>query len=87
MSRDEQLTEQKWGLIEHLFPKLQPREDARGRPPADIRAVLNGVLWVLSELKLSLDAQALPGHHPPDAARRVETLLPEFGQHLGLGIG
>lgn len=87
MSRDEQLTEQQWALIEHLFPKLQPRDDARGRPPTDTHAVLNGALWVLPELKLSLHADTLPRHHLPDAARGIEAVLPEFGQHLGLGIG
>ncbi|MFH1044670.1 MAG: hypothetical protein V1796_06430 [Pseudomonadota bacterium] len=35
MSRAEELTEEQWAVIEHLFPELQPREDARGRPPAD----------------------------------------------------
>ena len=30
MSRDEKLTEEQWAVIEHLFPALQPREDARG---------------------------------------------------------
>ena len=43
MSRAEELTEEQWTVIEHLFPELQPREDARGRPPADTRAVLSGV--------------------------------------------
>ena len=51
------------------------------------KTVLNGVRWVLSEAKLSLHADAMPGHHGADAARSVEAVLPEFGQHLGLGIG
>lgn len=87
MSRTKELTEEQWAVIEHLFPELQPREDARGRSPADTRAVLNGVLWVLTGGKVSLHADALPGHHLPDAARRIEAVLPEFGQHLGIGIG
>ena len=35
MSRAEELTEEQWAIIEHLFPELQPRADGRGRPPAD----------------------------------------------------
>ncbi|HQW20598.1 MAG TPA: transposase [Rhodocyclaceae bacterium] len=46
-SRAEELTEEQWAVIEHLFPELQPREEGRGRPPADTRAVLNGVLWIM----------------------------------------
>jgi transposase len=41
-----ELTEEQWLLVE---PVLRParREDNRGRPWHDTRAVLNGVLWVL----------------------------------------
>ncbi len=41
-----ELTEEQWVLIE---PVLRParREDNRGRPWHETRAVLNGVLWVL----------------------------------------
>jgi transposase len=47
MARREELTEEQWRLIEPLFPELSEREDGRGRPPADTRAVLNGVLWIM----------------------------------------
>ena len=57
-------------------------EDGRDTP-----AGLEGMLWVLSELKLSLDADALPVRHLPNAARPIEAVLPEFGQHLAFGIG
>ena len=41
-----ELTEEQWVLVE---PVLRParREDNRGRPWHETRAVLNGVLWVL----------------------------------------
>lgn len=41
-----ELTDEQWELVE---PILRParREDNRGRPWHDTRAVLNGVLWVL----------------------------------------
>ena len=74
-----------WAVIEHLFRSCSRARGCTGMP-ADTRAVLNGVLWVLTG-KVSLHADALPGHHLPDAARRIEAVLPEFGQHLGIGIG
>lgn len=40
MRRAEELTEKQWSVIEHLFPELQPHEDARGRPPAGTRVAL-----------------------------------------------
>jgi hypothetical protein len=41
-----EVTDAKWAVVEPLlqFPR---RADGRGRPPADTRAVLNGVLWIL----------------------------------------
>ena len=62
MSRAEELTEEQWGIIEHLFPELQPREDGRGRPPADTRAVLSGVLWVM---RTGAPWADLPERYPP----------------------
>jgi hypothetical protein len=37
MSRAEEFNEEQWAVIEDLFPELQPRENARGRPSADRR--------------------------------------------------
>lgn len=62
MSRAEELTEEQWTVIEHLFPELRPREDARGRPPADTRAVLSGVLWVI---RTGAPWADLPERYPP----------------------
>ena len=62
MSRAEELTEEQWSVIEHLFPELQPREDGRGRPPADTRAVLSGVLWIM---RTGAPWADLPERYPP----------------------
>ena len=62
MSRAEELTEEQWLVIEHLFPELQPREDGRGRPPADTRAVLSGVLWIM---RTGAPWADLPERYPP----------------------
>lgn len=41
------------------FPQ---RADGRGRPPADARAVLNGVLWIL---RTGAQWRELPERYPP----------------------
>ena len=40
------LTDAQWEILEPLFRPVR-RLDGRGRPWAETRAVLNGVLWVL----------------------------------------
>jgi transposase len=40
------LNDKQWDKIAPLLPKL-PRGAKRGRPPADQRLVLEGILWVL----------------------------------------
>jgi transposase len=44
-SRD--LTDTQWETLNDLIPEPPCREDGRGRPWKDRRAVLNGILWVL----------------------------------------
>jgi transposase len=34
-------------MVAPLLPELRPRAELRGRPLANTRAVLNGVLWVM----------------------------------------
>jgi transposase len=41
------LTEKQWEIIAPLLPELPRRADGRGRPWADNRALLNGMLWIL----------------------------------------
>lgn len=41
------ITDEQWRGVVALFPELQRRAQSRGRPLADTRAVLNGVLWVI----------------------------------------
>lgn len=56
-----ELTDEQWELIE---PILRParREDNRGRPWHDTRAVLNGVLWILGS---GAQWAEMPGKYPP----------------------
>src|SRR5216684_4147988 len=44
-SRD--LTNSQWEILDGLVPEPISREDGRGRPWKERRAVLNGILWVL----------------------------------------
>ncbi|KVE30942.1 transposase [Burkholderia sp. TSV86] len=41
------ITDEEWQRVAALLPELRPRKELRGRPLADTRAVLNGVLWVI----------------------------------------
>ncbi len=56
-----ELTDEQWELLE---PLLRParREDNRGRPWHDTRAVLNGVLWVLGS---GAQWAEMPDRYPP----------------------
>ena len=56
-----ELTEEQWALVE---PVLRParREDNRGRPWHETRAVLYGVLWVLGT---GAQWRELPEKYPP----------------------
>jgi transposase len=41
------ITDEEWHLVAPLLPELRSREELRGRPLANTRGVLNGVLWVM----------------------------------------
>lgn len=62
MSKGGELTDEQWAVIEPLFPELKPREDARGRPVKDTRAVFDGVLWIL---RTGARWQDMPERFPP----------------------
>ncbi len=41
------MSDEEWQMVAPLLPELWPRSELRGRPHANTRAVLNGVLWVM----------------------------------------
>lgn len=41
------MSDDEWQMVAPLLPELRPRSELRGRPLANTRAVLNGVLWVM----------------------------------------
>jgi transposase len=56
-----EVTDEQWSLLEPLL-QLKRRVDGKGRPPADTRAVLNGVLWILGT---GAQWRELPKKYPP----------------------
>ena len=56
-----EVSDEQWSLLEPILrPKVRP--DGKGRPPADTRAVLNGVLWILGT---GAQWRELPNKYPP----------------------
>ena len=55
------ITEEEWQRVVPLLPELRPRAELRGRPLANTRAVLNGVLWVMYS---GATWSALPRRYP-----------------------
>ncbi|MEW6344708.1 MAG: transposase [Pseudomonadota bacterium] len=41
------INDEEWQRVAPLLPELRPRTELRGRPLANTRSVLNGVLWVM----------------------------------------
>lgn len=54
------LTDKQWEILEPLLPELPRRADGRGRPWADSRKLLNGMLWVL---RTGAQWEDLPGRY------------------------
>src|SRR5882672_4416698 len=83
------LTDAQWAFLEPLF-RPRRREDGRGRPWQDTRAVLNGVLWVL---RTGAPWHDLPPRYPPyqtchrrfqlwQRSGRLELLLQRLAEDL-----
>jgi transposase len=47
MTPHRDISEDEWQRVLPLLPELRPRSELRGRPLANTRSVLNGVLWVM----------------------------------------
>ena len=58
--RKPMLTDEQWEKIRPLIPPRSPRPEG-GRPPADDRACLEGILWIL---KTGARWQDLPSQYP-----------------------
>ena len=56
------LKDEQWSVIEALLPKKKQRIDGKGRPRADQREVMNGILWIL---RTGAQWRDLPERYPP----------------------
>ena len=72
------LTEKQWEVIAPLLPESPRRADGRGRPWADNRALLNGILWVL---RTGAQWQDLPARYGTKS-----TAHRRFQQWVGAGV-
>ena len=58
------LTEEQWAVIKPFIPVPPKRADGKGRPRADDRQVLNGILWIM---RTGAARQDLPDRYPSPA--------------------
>ena len=72
------LTDDQWNLLEPCIPLPTRRQDGRGRPWKDRRAVLNGILWVLRT--------GAPWADLPDRYPSYQTCHRRFQQWVRSGI-
>ena len=72
------LTDEQWDLIGPILPEVARRQDGRGRPWADRRAVLNGVLWILRT--------GAPWADLPDRYRSYQTCHRRFQHWVRSGV-
>jgi transposase len=56
------LTKEQWKKIKQFIPKPKAQPGKSGRPPQDLRAVLNGILWIL---RTGAPWADLPERYPP----------------------
>ena len=56
------LTNQQWQRIKEFIPKPRAQPGKSGRPAQDLRAVLNGILWIL---RTGAPWADLPERYPP----------------------
>jgi transposase len=62
MSMKKDLTEDQWKAIEKIVSTIQEKKDPRGRPPQDLRPVVNGILWIC---RTGTSWSDLPKSYPP----------------------
>jgi len=58
------LTDEQWEVVKPFIPVIPKRADGKGRPRADDRSVLNGILWIM---RTGAAWQDLPDRYPSPA--------------------
>jgi transposase len=59
-----ELTDEQWEVVKPFIPVIPKRTDGKGRPRADDRSVLNGILWIM---RTGAAWQDLPDRYPSPA--------------------
>lgn len=72
------MTDDQWAVLDPLLPEPERRADGRGRPWADKRKVLEGILWVL---RTGARWKDLPDRYPPKS-----TCFDRFQQWVKTGV-
>jgi len=72
------LTNEQWQRIAEFIPKPKAQPGKSGRPPQNLRAVLNGILWIL---RTGAPWADLPERYPPKS-----TCHRRFQQWTELGV-
>jgi transposase len=72
------LKDEQWAVVEPLLPKPPRREDGKGRPRVDNRAILNGILWVLRT--------GAPWHDMPSRYPSYQTCHRRFQEWVKKGV-
>jgi transposase len=72
------LKDEQWAVVEPLLPKPPRREDGKGRPRVDDRAILNGILWVLRT--------GAPWHDMPSRYPSYQTCHRRFQEWVKKGV-
>ena len=71
-----QLTDEQWSIVEPLIPKKHART---GRPPADRRQMLDGIMWIL---RTGAPWRDLPDRFGPFQCRRFHCQIPQRGYNF-----
>ena len=78
LAKTRDLTDTQWETLDDLIREPPRREDGRGRPWKDRRAVLNGILWVLRT--------GAPWAYVPDRYPSYQTCHRRFQQWVRSGV-
>ncbi|RMG69702.1 MAG: transposase [Bacteroidetes bacterium] len=73
-----ELTDDEWSLIEPHLPTGKSGDGKRGRPRADNRQVLNGIIWILRS--------GAPWRDLPDRYGPFTTVYTRFRELLEAGV-
>jgi transposase len=72
------LTDEQWTIVKPLLPVPPKRDDGRGRPRVDDRAIMNGILWIMRT--------GAPWHDLPERYPSYQTCHRRFQEWVRAGV-